>query len=94
MAYKILHLPTATYVYDAGLTSYGTNIPVLSFEVIHIDDKEHFRVALFRTKKEAWAELAILFKTIKVYRGMFKRQPELYTCCLRRRFYTLVKVSD
>lgn len=92
MAYKILHIPSATCVYECvgGNIKHG-NIPLLTFEVTNPEYKKYYIPVLCKTKTEAEQILSVLINAIITKRELYQRKPELYSCCLNKIFYEIVK---
>jgi hypothetical protein len=98
MAYKILHMPTGTYVYNCMLTHPSVCFPALLFELVDNPDRdepsrENFMVYTLDTKYKAEQCLKVLFDVIKTHRALYKERPDLYASALDRRFYTILKTK-
>lgn len=66
----------------------------MSFEVDNIENNEDFTQADFKTRIQAKKFLHVWFTTVKTHRNLYKKRPELYSCCLDERFYSIIKVKD
>ena len=95
MPYKVLHLPTATFLYYFG--NYE-KLPALLCEIERGAMKPStvllYKEASFTTKSQAQAFVNKLIRHIKFSRELYKLKPDFYAGCLDKAFYSVIKVRD
>ena len=77
MAYKILHLPTASFVLEAVLYGNGT-LPILDFEVSEPTNTKYYRILIVDTKVKANKAISELISAITTKRKLYF-DPQSYT---------------